>query len=350
MFDYSYEIDSFLNEKVKLSDSFKDKLYAHRKANRDRLIARLPEKIENLSISNSSFKPQGSMAMRTIIQTKFDDDEYDIDDGLLLKKNELVNNNGEELNTEEIRNIVLETLKDERFVKQPKFCTNCIRVFYKEDTEEKHHVDFPIYRISKNSNDEEIQELANNENWIESNPTQINAWFSEIIEERNDEEQGKGSQLRELIQLLKRFSKSRKDWDLPNGLKLTMLATECQDEYYERIDLAFKELLNNMKIRLNDSKIIRNLAHPDQPELTRTLSDENVENLLEKISLAIEKLDELDNSNCEETTAEKSWEWIFKSEGYFKSLSKNTSNRFANHKPIQTVNLNGGGRYGKEPL
>lgn len=346
MFDYNNEINSFLNDKLKLKSSFKEKLFNHRQANRDRLISRLPDKIVNLNISNSSFKPQGSMAMRTIIQTKFDDDEYDIDDGLLLKKDDLINEEGNELTTKEIREIVLEALEDDRFIKQPKFCTNCVRVFYKEDDKEKHHVDFPIYRTSKNSKEEEIQELANEEEWLESNPTQINVWFSDLIVERNVEREGKGTQLRELIQLLKRFSKSRRDWDLPSGLKLTMLAVECQEDYYEKIDEAFRELLIKMEIRLIDSKIIKNLAHPDNLQLTRTSSDDNVKNLLAKISLALEKLKGLDDLDCNSEKAEKIWDWIFKSDGYFKSLLNSSSNSFANSKPTQAVDINGGGRYG----
>lgn len=348
MFDYSEEIQSFLEEKVKMSNSFREKLFKHRQSNRDRLISRLPNQIEGLTINQSSFKPQGSMAMRTIIQTKFKEDEYDIDDGLVLNKEELINQNGNELTTEEIRKSVLNTLKDDRFVKNPKFCTNCVRVFYSENDEEKHHVDFPIYRKFK-IGDEYIRELANEEKWIESNPTQINSWFEDEICSRNEEIDCKGSQLREMIQLLKRFSKSRKEWDLPNGLKLTMLATECQQSYYNKVDEAFRELLKKMEQRLKRSKIIKNLAHPDQPKITRTQSDLNVENLLDKISLALNKLEELDKDNCDIENARKVWKWIFKSDGYFDSLSQNNKeeNNFANHTPYKTVNKQGGGRFGE---
>ena len=347
MFDYSNEIEKFWDNKVRLSKSFKEKLFDHRKANRDRLVSRLPNEIEGLSISESSFKPQGSMAMRTIIQTKFSDDEYDIDDGLILEKDELTDSNGKDLSTKEIRNIVLKALKDDRFIKQPKLFTNCVRVYYSENDEEKHHVDFPIYRGSKNG-DELTRELANEHDWVESNPTQINSWFDYEISSRNDDKDGKGTQLRKLIQLLKRFSNSRRDWDLPNGLKLTMLVAECQEDYFERIDEAFREILLNIKNRLETNKVIKNLAHPDKPNITRTLSDSNVENLHDKIVMALEKLEELDDENCNKEQARKVWDWIFKSDGFLDSITENDQkeNCFANHTPNKVVDHKGGCRFG----
>ncbi|MDZ7792121.1 MAG: hypothetical protein U5P10_00085 [Spirochaetia bacterium] len=98
--------------------------------------------------------------------------------------------------------------------------------------------------------------------WIESSPTQINSWFEDEVSSRNADEDGKGNQLRKLIQLLKRFANSRQDWDLPNGLKLTMLADECQNSNFVRIDEAFRELLQNIEDRLEGNKVIKNLAHP----------------------------------------------------------------------------------------
>ncbi|WP_319478566.1 cyclic GMP-AMP synthase DncV-like nucleotidyltransferase [Marispirochaeta aestuarii] len=347
MYNYSNEIEKFWDEKVRLSKAFKDKLFAHRNANRDRLISRLPTKIEGLTVNDSSFKPQGSMAMRTIIQTKFSDDEYDIDDGLILNNDELVDDDGNELTTEEVRDCVLGCLKDDRLVKQPKLFTNCVRVYYSESDKEKHHVDFPIYRSFDNG-EGTIQELANEEEWTESNPTRINSWFEDQISSRNAEIDGKGTQLRRLIQLLKRFVNSRQDWDLPNGLKITMLATECQDGCFDRIDKAFRELLIKLKARLEVSKVIRNLAHPDQPKITRTSSDTNVENFLDKISLALDKLEGLDEEDCDREKARRIWDWIFKSDGFFESMTEDSQkmNSFANKTPSKVVDHRGGGRFG----
>ena len=148
MFDFSERIESFRDKKVRLSTELLDKLLAHRKANRDRLIGRLPDQIEGLTIGESSFRPQGSAATQTIIQTRFAAEEYDIDDGLVLWRHQLVKQDGTELTADEVKQMVREALKDDRFSKQPRICSNCVRVFYADTDEEKHHVDFPVYRGS----------------------------------------------------------------------------------------------------------------------------------------------------------------------------------------------------------
>lgn len=94
--------------------------------------------------------------------------------------------------------------------------------------------------------------------------------------------------MRRLVQLLKRFCRSRKIWDLPNGMKLTMLVSECQAAYSSRLDVAFRNLLKNLKTRLEYSKVILNLAHPDKSPITRTSTDDNVCQLLAKTKEALE--------------------------------------------------------------
>jgi hypothetical protein len=348
MFDYSDAIDAFFDEKVKLSTIFKEKLYDHRKANRDRLISRLPEMF-GLTIDESCFKPQGSMAMQTIIQTRFADEEYDIDDGIVFEKEDLKNDQGEYYSTKDIRENIRKALEDDRFLRQPKLCKNCVRVFYSEEDKEKHHVDFPIYRTFEDDNDSIIRELANEETWLESDPTQVNSWFFDEIATRNKQKDGKGTQLRVLIQLLKRFARSRQDWDMPNGMKLTMLSAECQETFFEKTDEAFRELLKNIASRLEKSKIIKNLAHPDKPEITKTDNDTNVNNLKDKIETAIDKLAVLDNHDCDRKTARKVWDWIFMSDGYFDDFNdknEDSHNGIASSSPSYPVDHQGGGRFG----
>lgn len=317
MYDYSEQIAAFRRERVKLSKAFKDKLYDHRDANRNRIISRLPGLIEGVSKSSISFKPQGSMAMGTIIQTIFAEEEYDIDDGLILAKADLKDKNGKELSAEEMKEFLKEALKDERFKKQPIICRNCVRVFYAEEDEEKHHVDFPVYRKFEDDG-AEIQELAGEQGWVSSNPTQVNKWFADRVETQNKEEAGKGTQLRQLVQLLKRFARSRCDWDLPNGMKLMMLVDECQPSYDAKLDKAFRNLLKKLKTRLLRTKIIRNRAHPDKPMITRTGSDENVTNLFDETEKGLKELDILDSGTCTRKQARKAWDYIFKSDGFFK--------------------------------
>lgn len=321
MFDYSARIERFRDERVRLSADLESKLLAHRKANRDRLIARLPEEIKGVTLGESSFRPQGSFAMGTVIQNKFADDEYDIDDGLVLLRHQLKDGQGVELTPQFVRERVREALKDKRFNRQPKLCSNCVRVFYADDDAEKHHVDFPVYRVWDDAAKAEQRELANEAAWVKSDPTAVNVWFFDEVKARNTATDGKGTQLRHLVQLMKRFCRSRKDWDMPNGMKLTMLAAECQGEYSARIDVAFRDLLSRMKNRLRYNKQIQNLAHPEKPALTKTTSDANVVELEKRIGEALDQLAKLDADDANNAdAARRAWDWIFKSDGFFAEL------------------------------
>ena len=323
MFDYSEQIESFRDKKVRLSAELLDKLFAHRKANRDRMIARLPDQIEGLTIGESSFRPQGSSAMQTIIKTRFAEEEYDIDDGLVLWRHQLVKEDGSDLTADEVKQLVREALKYPLFAKQPRICSNCVRVFYADTDEEKHHVDFPVYRGWEKENGDSHRELAGESGWTPSDPTQVNVWFEDLIKSRNATTDGWGTQLRQLVQLIKRFCRSRptKEWDMPNGMKLTMLVAECQPSCDARIDRAFRTLLEKLKARLTFDKVIRNLAHPGLPAITKTDSDGNVVEFLEHIGEAISQLLPLDRTeNDNEESARKAWDWIFKSDGFFKEF------------------------------
>ncbi|MFC1764797.1 cyclic GMP-AMP synthase DncV-like nucleotidyltransferase, partial [Planctomycetota bacterium] len=334
----------------------RDKLLEHRKSNRNRLITNLPKHIEGITIGVSSFKPQGSVAMKTVIQTRFDDEEYDIDDGLVLKKSDLVDEKGNELTAMEVKGHVRKALEDKRFNRQPRLQTNCVRVFYSDQDKERHHVDFPVYRKLDNNKDEEQRELASSDEWIESDPTQVNRWFEDEIAKRNNTTDGKGTQMRRLVQLLKRFCRSRKTWDMPNGMKLTMLVSECQPTYSNRIDKAFRDLLESLKSRLEDSKKINNLAHPDKPHITKTSNDSNVCELLCRIEETLDKLEILDDKDCTKSDARSAWDWVFKSDGFFDDYDGDDDKESKSYKkesaglvsavPKRPVDHHGGGRFG----
>ncbi len=320
MFDYSARIEAFRDQRVRLSAEFEETLLNHRKANRDRLISRLPNEIAGVTLGEANFRPQGSFAMQTVIQTRFTDEEYDIDDGLVLWRHQLVDADGKELSPVTVREKVRDALKDKRFNRQPKFCTNCVRVFYADTDEEKHHVDFPIYRIWEDAGGNEQRELANESAWVASDPTAVNRWMTSEVSTRNTAVAGRGTQFRQLVQLMKRFCRSRpsSEWDLPNGMKLTMLVAECQGNYSARIDVAFRDLLNRLRDRLRYNKVICNLADPKKPAITRTATDQNVVDLEAKVGEALAELAKLDQPDAQDVdSARRAWNWIFKSDGFF---------------------------------
>ena len=104
--------------------------------------------------------------MLTVIQTRFVYEEYDIDDGLVLWRHQLVDEKGIELTALQVKEMVRDALKDKRFNRQPEIHSNCVRVFYAEEDEERHHVDFPVYRRYLDAYGNKIRELAGENGWV----------------------------------------------------------------------------------------------------------------------------------------------------------------------------------------
>ena len=323
MIDYSVQLEAFEDSQIRLPSVLKKRLYAHRDANRDRLIARLPKSIAGLKLDENNFKPQGSVAIDTIIQTIFTEEEYDIDIGVVVPAGQLVEA-GRTLSVGDVRERLRKALEDGRFKRQPVLMTNCARVFYADEDAEKHHVDVPIYRKRTTAEGSTVRELAGESGWIESNPTQVSTWFRDEIARRNNAVPDSGGQLRQLVRLLKRFARSRKEWLdlLPNGMKLTMLAVECAPAF-DRLDIAFRNLLEAIGMRLATNCEILNLAHEDKPPITRTKNDPNVLQLKGKVSAALDRLRTLDapaTGGAAETR--QAWEWILQPGDFFSSVEK----------------------------
>jgi hypothetical protein len=179
----------------------------------------------------------------------------------------------------------------------------------------------PAFRVFDAGTDKERQELAGENGWLASDPTEINKWFEERIQELNNSADGAGSQLRRMIRLLKRFARSRGDkWDMPNGLKLTMLAEECFKAVQDRDDEAFYNLLQSLKTRLDQNLVVYNRAQNKDLKdvLTKSLSDGNMIELRDHIGEALSELKSITDDDCIKKSARKAWEWVFQSDGFFK--------------------------------
>jgi hypothetical protein len=329
MFDYSTQLQKFFDKKVTLPTDMRQMLLAHRNANADRLIARLSELHPKVRIGESNFQSQGSFAMDTVIQTRLTDEEYDIDYGVVIRRSQLMNENGSKMTASAIRELVRDALKDQRFKRQPKLMTNCVRVFYADEDDYAHDVDVPIYREFEDENGDTVTELAGESGWIPSDPKRVNKWIEEVVADKNKKTDGSGSQMRRMVKFTKRFCRSRNvdtnsDWDLPNGMKLTMLVAECY-EWRARDDEAFHALLSALNYRLTWRSLeIENLADENWPraKVTNSSADQNVVNLRDRTKEALAELKVLSEWDCDETKARRAWDWVFQSDGFFKELEE----------------------------
>jgi len=332
MFDYNEQIQAYETDCVNLPQAVKDKLRGHREANRNRLKRNRPEDIR---LNDDHFIPQGSMAINTTVQEK--DNAYDIDDGVWFHKDDLKKKDGTAYTAHETQEMVRDAVKDPNFNKQPEIHNNCVRVFYAEG----HHVDIPCYRKLDADTDAERQELAGASGFTGSDPTEINRWFEERVEALNKQRDGAGSQLRVMIRLMKRFARSRgEDWDMPNGLKLTMLVEECAPSYYERDDEAFYWLLSKLKTRLASSLEVENRAQTKTPrdKLTKSANDENMVELRTRVGEALDKLLVLHHPNCTKPQAREAWDWVFQSDDFFEAYDKDSAKAHALFSKAALVN------------
>jgi hypothetical protein len=134
--------------------------------------------------------------------------------------------------------------------------------------------------------------------------------------------------MRVMTRLMKRFARSRgEDWDIPNGLKLTMLVEECATTSYERDDEAFYWLLSKLKTRLGTNLEVENRAQTKVPrdKLTKSTNDANMVELRTRVGEALDKLLVLHRPDCNTKQAREAWDWVFQSDGYFEAYDKDTA-------------------------
>lgn len=347
MYDYNRQIVKYEKNKVAIGNDIRATLRGNRKANQERLKKNLPE-----SKPIQGFQKQGSYAHWTMIQNVGND--YDIDDGVLFRKDDLVTSQGNEMTPLQVRDMIADALQDDKFEKQPERMKNCVRVFYKAG----HHVDVPAFRLSEKLLGGEKCEIASSE-WRDSDPKQINKWFDEKVTEFKEEREGKGYQFRKMIRLLKRFCRSRPSWTMPSGLILTMLTSEKMPNY-ERDDECFYYLLKAIYEHLKYEGLrVYNLSDDSlfsQEELTKSDDDADMRALRDRSEEALEKLKILQDADCTQEQARKAWDWVFKTDGFFDDEDDNSGDDggsspdgsfgISSGTPKKAVDLQGGGRFG----
>jgi len=338
MFNYDKQIRAYQKEKVRISDAARKDLIDRRQTNRNRLVASLGD---TYTLDGDHFIPQGSVALWTAIKAA--DMNYDIDDGVWFDASELVESTKSgkrELEPIELQRKVCEALQYGRFKQQPEVLHNCVRVYY----DEGYHVDIPCFRRIDDGTTSGRQELAAKGNeWKLSDPTLIYNWFNGRVQALNGIRDDSGKQLRRLVRLLKRFAKSRGDeWEMPSGLKLTMLAEECLNTSFERDDEALHGLLKNMRVRLSSSLIVSNRAQQaPQDALTKSATDPSMLGLRLRVGEALDRLAITEDPQCTKKGAREAWDWIFQTDGFFVDFdSDDDSGSIANVAPSKPFEKN----------
>jgi len=294
-----------------------------RNATRDRLKNGLAKANKPAPIE---FRSQGSYAMKTMVQHP--ERDYDIDDGVYFRKEDLVGARGAEMTALQARQMVRDAVDDGSFKSAPEVRNNCVRVYY----EVGYWVDLPVYRrvTVKDGWGQESHhyELASTD-WKRSDAREVTSWF-EKQNELYSGDKDNGRQLRRVVREIKKYARSRESWrkQILSGFGITKLVTECFRGNVPREDQSLRDTMEAIRNRLNYNLVVE---HPVTPgdKITKGDDDPKARFLRDRLSEALTDLDPLFHSDCTREKALKCWDKVF--------ATKFFSDRFAAEKKADAV-------------
>ena len=305
MFNCNDDLRAFHNKKVTLNDTQQSEMRGRRNANRKRLKRRLEANDDPVPDSHQS---QGSYAMHTMVQDKNDD--YDIDDGAVFLKEDLVGSQGADKTALDARKMVCSALDDGSFNTPPAVLKNCVRVFYKQG----YHVDVPVYRQLEDG----TLELASSD-WKGSRPSEISEWYNDAVCQKSPDTTN-GRQLRRVTRLIKMYKNSRESWKskTASGFIISVLVVE---NYVadDRDDVSLYETMKAIYNRLNWDLEVANPVRDEM--LTKGVDDPRTKFLREKLGETLNHLEILFDSECTRLEALKAWNKVFQHKFWMDRIS-----------------------------
>jgi hypothetical protein len=306
VFDCSKDIAKFHDEKVTLRESDRREMKERRDNGRTRLENGLGEAGHPLPKMICS---QGSYQMRTMVQDENLD--YDIDDGVYFKPEDLKGADGKELTPLQVRQRICEALtRDQRFASPAEVHDNCVRQEYQAG----YHIDIPAYRVliekDEVGEDKEAYELASKDAWQISDARSVTKWFKDAVRGLNGEDGDDGFQMRRVVRMSKAYARSRDDWkeSTTSGITISKLVVDEFRASEGRDDLALLDTWKAINVRLQGSTEV---AHPINPTPLAAAGNKKVEFFQKKLSDALKSLEVLEDDDCTRNEARAAWDSVF---------------------------------------
>ncbi|MGD9637517.1 MAG: cyclic GMP-AMP synthase DncV-like nucleotidyltransferase [Alphaproteobacteria bacterium] len=339
MLDCSKEIRKFHDEEVTLQSAQQNEMRERRNSNRDRLKSGLKN---NGKPSPIYLRSQGSYAMRTMVQDA--ENDYDIDDGMYFKQEDLKTSQGNDMSALSVRNMICDIIQDERFNNKPEVKNNCVRVYYNDGS----HIDVPAYRIIIEKdflgNETENFELASSD-WKASDPRKVTDWLRDTAKDKSPDDDP--DQFRRIVRLLKAFSKSRSGWKTDkgaSGFTITKLTQEVFVAASGRDDESLHKTMKAIKQRLD---LNLSVYHPViHGEKLAKNDDVRTRRFKERLEQNLEHLNVMDNPECTPEQALKAWGKVFNNTDFFdariqeRKSANNAIGSMAIIKEAERLNLN----------
>lgn len=310
MFDLSAELYKFYKDHVRLSQEQRDELEDLSDTNIDRLKAGL----DNLEHPHPvRIRGQGSIPMDTANQHPNND--YDIDTALIFNKDDLPSSPIDARKRVEAAMIS----GGGNFKRPPEARTNAVTVWYQAGP----HVDLAVHRRYFDALGNEVIEHAGAE-WTPRDPVKIAKWFNNLVNEvspsKDDGATVKSGQMRRIVQLIKKFARSRPTWALPGGLIISALVAECYVSDNSRDDRALYKTMSAIHNRLQGWTDVYNPVDPTRKLTYKQEYVNQVKHLRDKLGDAIGWLEPLFDTDCTLVEAIKAWNKLFKHEYWDEQL------------------------------
>lgn len=312
--DFSRELERYHDDYVTLLKEQQDEMRERRNCNRSRIINNIDKKY---AISEKSFVIQGSYAMHTMVQDK--ENDYDIDDGIKIDENLLVNEYSRKLTPSEAKSLIHDIFKDDsRFKDKPSIEKNCVRIKYCEG----YHVDIPVYKETN-----EGLKLAGKDDWEETDPKGVTSWFNHAAKDKSPNDDN--DQMRRVVRLFKSFIRNneKEGDDVPSGFIISKLVDEVygsiDNKDKERLDSTFlstgRRILNRLNKDLTiehpvlEGKMLVDFGKTSKTEFFRRLLNDKIKEYDSNIS-------KMSNTHYENVI--KSWGILFNAKEEFEKVGK----------------------------
>ena len=301
MIDCAKDVRAYHDQAINLPKVEQEQMRDRRNANRRRVRKGLTKADKPKPLE---FVKQGSYAMKTMIRDP--DNDYDIDDGVYFRKEDLVGERGAEMTSLQARQMVRDAVDDGKFKLAPEVRSNCVRVLYKPG----YHVDLPVYRRVVTPTvflgDVVHYELAASTGWKRSDARDVSKWYEDERTKSAD-----GQQLRRINRSQKKYARSRQSWraGILSGFGISVLVVECF-RHHDREDRALYDTMVAIRDRLEWNLQV---AHPVTPGdyITSGVDDARARSFRDKLTDAIDALQPLFRSNCTRERALKCWDKVF---------------------------------------
>ena len=283
-------------QSIVLTDGKKATLKKNRKALRDRIRKYFKDNYPDEIIPK--FKPQGSFAMKTLLNPLKDEDGlgvYDLDDGVYF-----IGDIKDRKSIPVYHQRIVDAV-DGHTNNSPVDKNTCVRVEYSDG----HHIDLPIYFKEDRSNT--IPQLAHkSKGWIDSDPKEFWEWFNEKA--------NINPQLRRIVMYLKAWCDYKESLNsqinMPGGCILTILAEKHFVRNNDRDDIALKEVLVKMYDGLNRNFACLRPTTPKGENLFNGYSQTRKEDFMSRLKSFKEDAERAVNTSNQKDACEK-WQKHF---------------------------------------